>query len=258
MEYSCERVLPTPSTALRAVLLGASAAVHGLVLMAVGHSPAPAGDVALEIAVAIDRPTAASLDTATPEPASGAPALAAPRTHTHPYPVPPDHDAHPHDPSLVHLPVPLPHAPSVPTPAAPAPEVIDAPASAPAPRFVMVVGGGDASHHPSPATAAAAAPPGMDGPLPEAYVSTPARSLTPILGVYPPAARASEVEADVVLQIVVTSTGAVADAQVMQHAGYGFDEAALRAIRGARFSPAQRDGHAVAVRMRWTVSFRLR
>jgi outer membrane biosynthesis protein TonB len=41
-------------------------------------------------------------------------------------------------------------------------------------------------------------------------------------------------------------------------AGYGLDDAAARAIRDYRFSPAIRAGRPVAVRMRWTVQFRLR
>jgi TonB family protein len=44
----------------------------------------------------------------------------------------------------------------------------------------------------------------------------------------------------------------------MGHVGYGFDEAAAAAMRKYRFSPAARDGHAVSVRMPWTVQFRLK
>jgi TonB family protein len=94
--------------------------------------------------------------------------------------------------------------------------------------------------------------------LPENGVSSPALLTSSLAPPYPPQARAQEVEADVVLSIVVTATGAVADASILRPAGFGFDEVALRAVQAARFAPAQRDGRRVAVRMRWTVSFRLR
>lgn len=175
-----------------------------------------------------------------------------PPTHTHPYPVPRDHDAHPHDPSLVHLPFAVSHSPS--------PESVVAAPEAPA-RFTMMVTG----DNPRSMKAATSTPPlenaepGVDAlPLPEEGVSSPARLERPMSPVYPAAARAQEVEADVVLAIVVASTGEVSDARVIRPAGFGFDEEALRAVRGARFTPAQRDGRRVAVRMRWSVSFRLR
>ena len=47
-------------------------------------------------------------------------------------------------------------------------------------------------------------------------------------------------------------------ARALTHVGYGLDEAALRAIRAYRFSPARRAGRPVPVRMRWSVQFRLR
>jgi protein TonB len=59
------------------------------------------------------------------------------------------------------------------------------------------------------------------------------------------------------LEIVVNASGSVVDARLLRHAGYGLDEAALRAIRAYRFAPAQRAGHGVSVRMRWVVDFRL-
>jgi protein TonB len=81
--------------------------------------------------------------------------------------------------------------------------------------------------------------------------------VAPVAPKYPPEARSQEIEADVVLGIVVGTSGQVADARVLQPAGYGFDREALSAIRNARFRPAELDGQPVAVRMRWSVSFRL-
>ena len=233
-----------------------SAALHVVAFAATGHSPrAPAaaqGDAAEPIVIDVvqepprdvSAPSIATADTRS--------AAFVPRpTHTHAYPVPIDHDAHPHDPSLVHLPFALP-AP-MPSEAIVAPE-----------RFTMTVG--TDGPRPSAETAAshAAEPagdprPGDDAmPLTEDGVSSPARLATPMSPAYPAEARAQEVEADVVLEIVVASTGEVVNARVLEAAGFGFDEEALRAVHAARFIPAQRAGRRVAVRMRWSWSFRLR
>jgi vitamin B12 transporter len=91
----------------------------------------------------------------------------------------------------------------------------------------------------------------------EDNVSSPAHLVGSTSPVYPAEARAEEVEADVVLAIVVTARGTVADARIAKPAGFGFDEAALAFVREARFSPARHQGMRVAVRMKWTVSFRL-
>ncbi|HEY6099380.1 MAG TPA: TonB family protein [Anaeromyxobacter sp.] len=74
---------------------------------------------------------------------------------------------------------------------------------------------------------------------------------------YPEAARRAGLEADVRLEIVVDATGAVAEASVVGRAGNGFDEAAERAARRLRFSPAERGGRPVAVRIPWTLKFRI-
>ncbi len=92
----------------------------------------------------------------------------------------------------------------------------------------------------------------------EKNAAVPARLLSSSPLSYPPEARRAEVEGDVNLQILVDTDGRVVEARGLNRHGYGLDEAAVRAMRGYRFSPALRDGHAVRVRMRWTVQFRLR
>lgn len=92
----------------------------------------------------------------------------------------------------------------------------------------------------------------------ERDVSTRAKLLSAAEVPYPPEARAAEIEADVPVDIIVDANGAVAQARGITRAGYGLDDAALRAISRYRFEPATRDGRRVAVRMRWRVSFRLR
>ena len=92
----------------------------------------------------------------------------------------------------------------------------------------------------------------------EGQVDAPARLLSTSPLVYPPAARQAEIELNVSFEIVVDTDGRVLTARALSHAGYGLDEAALRAMRLYRFSPALRGDRPVRVRMRWTVQFRLR
>jgi TonB family protein len=93
--------------------------------------------------------------------------------------------------------------------------------------------------------------------MPESAVSVPARLITAARATYPDAARSIGREADVPLEIVVDTAGAVVEAQVVGDASADFRDAARATIRRYRFSAAQRDGHAVRVRMRWILHFRL-
>lgn len=252
------------SLAPRVVAIATSGMVHAtlfasLVFTSQGHASPPTETViAIETletleelpAPVVSRPVETALNP-----------VAEPETHQHPYPVPPSHDAHPHDPSLVHV-----ATPSADThePAAP-PEPIAAAPEAPA-RFTIVLSPASgrsaaASAGGGPGTGSdgvGAAGPAADPTYAENTVSSRAKLLASATASYPPAARSAEVEADVPVEIVVDTRGVVVDAHVVTRAGYGFDDSALTAIRSYRFSPAQRDGHAVRVRMRWSVQFRLR
>jgi protein TonB len=75
--------------------------------------------------------------------------------------------------------------------------------------------------------------------------------------VYPETARAAEIEADVLLELVVDGEGRVTGARPLAARDLGLTDAALRAVRAYRFTPAERAGRPVRVRMRWTVTFRL-
>jgi TonB family protein len=88
-------------------------------------------------------------------------------------------------------------------------------------------------------------------------VDTPARLARGEVPSYPLQAREDGVEADVPLELVVSREGAVESAQVLRRAGHGLDDAALAAARRFRFTPATKQGHAVRVRVAWTVEFRL-
>jgi TonB family protein len=61
--------------------------------------------------------------------------------------------------------------------------------------------------------------------------------------------------AEVELELVVGVDGAVTDARVVTPAGNGFDEAALTAVKSFVFTPALKDGVAVAARIRYKYVF---
>jgi TonB family protein len=72
---------------------------------------------------------------------------------------------------------------------------------------------------------------------------------------YPAEAKAQQLQGEVVLQIDLDAEGKVSDAQVLQSAGHGFDEAALAAVKQFQFSPAEIDGQPAPVRLTYRYSF---
>jgi protein TonB len=169
--------------------------------------------------------------------------------HRHAYPVAPSHDAREHDPSIVHLPL---------APTADERASADAPLRFTLPAGSIVVGGA----HVDAGTGAQSLP-GSGGDVAAvmydaSQVNVPARLLAGAPVEYPPEARAAQIEADLALELVVDASGRVVRARSLSERGYGLDRAAVEAVRAYRFSPASRQGRAVAVRMRWTVQFRLR
>jgi TonB family protein len=75
---------------------------------------------------------------------------------------------------------------------------------------------------------------------------------------YPKEAMDAGLAADVMLRLRVEADGSVSEAQVLQPAGHGFDEAAVAAARQFRFEPAQRDGKPIAARIPFRYSFTLK
>ena len=77
---------------------------------------------------------------------------------------------------------------------------------------------------------------------------------------YPPEAAAAGVEADVVLNLTIDTTGHVSHAEVATSAGPGreaFDAAAVAAASGYLFEPAESAGKPVPVELAYKVKFRL-
>jgi TonB family protein len=266
----------------RTVPIVASVVLHagiaaGLVVSAGGHArPGLAPTVEMTIDVDTLEPMVAPTPIPEPPPVPEAQTLknvAAP-THTHPYPVDPSHDARPHDPSQPHDHDhhdddhdDHDHAEAAPVQAAPA-----LVAEAALPRFDLGSGSGsplngrvagqaatDALRGGAGTSVGNAAAPGSDEIVHAASaVQVPARLVQSAAPVYPGHARADDVEGDVGVEIVVDREGRVVEARVTRSAGHGFDAAALTAVRAYRFSPAQREGRTVRVRMPWSVQFRLR
>lgn len=74
---------------------------------------------------------------------------------------------------------------------------------------------------------------------------------------YPPLARDAGIEGQVIVQFVVDEQGSVQDAVVLRSPDDMLSEAALRAIREARFEPGRQGGVAVKVRFAVPITFSL-
>jgi TonB family protein len=78
---------------------------------------------------------------------------------------------------------------------------------------------------------------------------------------YPARAEAEGIQALVVLEIDIDEQGRVSDARVVQPAepsGYGFDQAALEAVRQFEFEPAEIEGEPAAVTIAYKYGFALK
>lgn len=63
---------------------------------------------------------------------------------------------------------------------------------------------------------------------------------------YPPIAARQRIEATVMASVLVSETGEVLDVKILKgEPRFGFNDAAIRAFRGARYSPAMKDGKRV-------------
>lgn len=238
----------------------AHVAIAGTLLVAGAHARSSAPSTIPGITeIDVDRALEPQVEQEIQAPQSEEPAHDV-QSHHHPYPVPESHDSTPHDPHLEHV-ASAPNVPSSPAEAAP---VLASDAPSPAlPKFTVTMGNDSNAHGATSNTGTGSgvtAPPVvvLDTVYREADVSSRARLVSSAAAAYPALARSGELEADVPVEIVVDTTGAVVDAHIVKNAGSGFDESALGAIRRYRFAPAMRDGHAVRVRMRWSVQFRLR
>lgn len=74
---------------------------------------------------------------------------------------------------------------------------------------------------------------------------------------YTDEARRNQIEGSVKVSVMLKADGAVSDIKIASGLGYGLDEKAIEAARQLRFVPAQKDGHAVSVRLSLEFKFSL-
>jgi TonB family protein len=247
------------------VALVLSLALHASALLSPAHGAPPqhVQPDGLEIAIEASEPERAQAPAPEGPALKSAPVALTQSTtkavHHHSYSVAPGHDLAPHDPAMLHAPWPA-TAPEADSARAPIVTETREPV-----RFVMRAraltdSAGRSTSHAGVERAASAT--GRDvetAPIfAESAVDAPARLLASVPLSYPESARSAEREADVALELVVSSAGHVVSARTLSTPGFGFEAEALRAARRYRFSSALRAGHPVSVRMRWVVSFRLR
>ncbi|HEY2899275.1 MAG TPA: energy transducer TonB [Polyangia bacterium] len=92
---------------------------------------------------------------------------------------------------------------------------------------------------------------GAEGPpVAEYEVTTMPLPQGRCVGKYTDEAREAAIEGTVVLELVVGSDGRPRDIHVVSGLGYGLTEAAIAALKSCRFSPGQKNGLAVPVRLR--------
>jgi TonB family protein len=93
-------------------------------------------------------------------------------------------------------------------------------------------------------------------PTDEFLVSQMPVVLSEVKPVYPPQAREARQEGAVVVDALIDASGSVRQAKVLEGADV-FRDSALVAIKQFRFKPALVEGRPVAVRIRYTLRFRL-
>lgn len=76
---------------------------------------------------------------------------------------------------------------------------------------------------------------------------------------YPPIARKQRLEATLIISVLISETGEVADVKVLRGdpRNVGFEDSAIRAARGARFSSPMKDGKRVRTWLAFPVRFQL-
>lgn len=93
----------------------------------------------------------------------------------------------------------------------------------------------------------------------QAKVDAPPKPNKAIKPDYPKGARQRGEQGDVVLEIRVNAAGIVDRVDIVSPSGFSeLDEAAVRAARAARFTPAKSGGSAVASTARLTLTFKLK
>ncbi len=72
---------------------------------------------------------------------------------------------------------------------------------------------------------------------------------------YPEQARKMNIQATVVVEIDISSTGIVMKAKIVRSAGWGFDKEVLHKIKMVKFRPAMKDDLPIAVTVQIPLAF---
>ncbi|OHD13968.1 MAG: hypothetical protein A2086_10550 [Spirochaetes bacterium GWD1_27_9] len=75
--------------------------------------------------------------------------------------------------------------------------------------------------------------------------------------IYPPLAAKQEIEGSVILEVSIDQNGNIRGITVLKDPGYGFAQAALKAMEGIKVIPARANGVPVAVKYRYPIRFAL-
>ena len=97
-------------------------------------------------------------------------------------------------------------------------------------------------------------------PVSDIYVGTQPEKIFEVNSdqIYPPEAKRMGIEGAVKAKVGIDETGKVVEVKIIERAGHGFDEAALKAMWKLRFKPARtNDGRAVPYRIEYTYNFNL-
>ncbi len=97
----------------------------------------------------------------------------------------------------------------------------------------------------------------MPVPVPIFEVSSLPRFVHRETPVYPPTMKAQGKEGVVLIEALIDATGKVRKVDVIESAGALFDQAAIAAIKGSTFLPANTNGSPVPVMLRVPIRFRL-
>jgi protein TonB len=76
--------------------------------------------------------------------------------------------------------------------------------------------------------------------------------------VYPPLANKQGIEGVVFLELYIDQNGIIRNIVILKDPGYGFGEAAVKALEGIKCIPAKSNGVPVAVKIRYPVRFKLK
>ena len=91
----------------------------------------------------------------------------------------------------------------------------------------------------------------------KAPTNVPLQILSKPTPVYTDEARSMKIEGEVALEVEFMATGEVKVIRILRGLGHGLDEAAMRAVKGVRFTPALRDGQPIGIRTTVNIVFQL-